>query len=111
MKKILVAMSGGVDSSAACVLLKNQGFDVTGVTLLLKGDADEMSKKAICDTVDKLGIEHHYLDCREEFFQRVIRQHERFEDMVCQNAAQKQTQRDGTVLKGVFCREYPPVHL
>ena len=72
MKKILVAMSGGVDSSAACVLLKNQGFDVTGVTLLLKGDADEISKKAISDTVDKLGIEHHYLDCREEFFQRVI---------------------------------------
>ncbi len=65
-------MSGGVDSSAACVLLKNQGFDVTGVTLLLKGDIDEISKNAIADTVDKLGIKHHYLDCRQEFFQRVI---------------------------------------
>ena len=71
-KKILVAMSGGVDSSAACILLKNQGFDIVGVTLLLKGDIDDISKRAIADTVNKLGITHHYLDCREDFFQRVI---------------------------------------
>ena len=71
-KKILVAMSGGVDSSAACILLKNQGFDIIGVTLLLKGDIDDVSKRAIADTVNKLGITHHYLDCREDFFQRVI---------------------------------------
>ena len=71
-RKILVAMSGGVDSSAACVLLKEQGFDITGVTLLLKGDIDDASRRTISDTIGKLGIEHHYLDHRQEFFQRVI---------------------------------------
>lgn len=70
--KILVAMSGGVDSSAACILLKEQGYDVVGVTLLLKGEIDEVSAKSIADAADKLGIEHHYLDCRDDFFQRVI---------------------------------------
>ena len=33
--KVVVAMSGGVDSSAAAVMLKNEGYDVTGITLKL----------------------------------------------------------------------------
>ena len=36
MKKILVAMSGGVDSAAACALLKKQGYTVAGGTMLLR---------------------------------------------------------------------------
>ena len=71
-KKIVVAMSGGVDSSAACAILKEQDFDITGVTLLLKGDIDETSARSIDDTVKKLGISHYYVDCRNDFMQKVI---------------------------------------
>ena len=70
--EIVVAMSGGVDSSAACALLKEKGYDITGITLLLKGDIDNDSAQSITDTVEKLGIKHFYVDCKKEFLQRVI---------------------------------------
>ena len=38
MKKIMLGMSGGVDSSVAALLLTNAGYDVTGVTLRLRPD-------------------------------------------------------------------------
>lgn len=65
-------MSGGVDSATACAILQKQNYDITGVTLLLKGDIDGISAKSIADTVEKLGITHHYVDCRSDFMQKVI---------------------------------------
>jgi tRNA-specific 2-thiouridylase len=71
LKKILVGMSGGVDSAAAAVLLKEQGYELAGATFTLHGDnaADCADAKAVCDA---LGIPHYTLDFREPFRAEVL---------------------------------------
>lgn len=73
MKKIQVAMSGGVDSSVAAALLKEQGHNIKGATLRLY-ETDKISPevfvaKQVCDV---LNIEHDVYDMREEFKREVI---------------------------------------
>lgn len=73
--RVCVAMSGGVDSSAAAALLLHQGYNVFGVTMDLLQPPYLPPVSSIADAgkvADKLGIEHHYLDLRQQFSQQVI---------------------------------------
>ncbi|RKK02462.1 tRNA 2-thiouridine(34) synthase MnmA [Pseudoroseomonas wenyumeiae] len=79
--KILVAMSGGVDSSVVAGLLKEQGHEVIGATLQLYDHGEAVQKKGACcagqdihdarDVADRLDIPHYVLD-RESRFRRAV---------------------------------------
>ncbi len=78
MKKVMAAMSGGVDSSVAAVILKNTGYEVCGGTLRLyerEGVASEVAAaKQVCDQLD---IPHRVYDMRNTFKTEVIDRFER----------------------------------
>ena len=69
MKKVVVGMSGGVDSSVAALLLKEQGYEVIGITFIFTDDFDTNDSIKVCE---KLDIEHHIIDYRKEFRETVI---------------------------------------
>ena len=69
MKKVLIGMSGGVDSTVAAVILKNKGYEVIGVTFIFTDDFDATDAIQIAK---KLNIDHHMIDYRKEFKEQVI---------------------------------------
>ena len=71
MKKVLVAMSGGVDSAAACLLLREQGFTVGGATMLLRSGG-EAEAQAAADCARRLDLPFSCFDLRQEFQDNVI---------------------------------------
>ena len=76
--QVMVAMSGGVDSSVAAALLADAGHDVTGVTLRLWGGVSDSGCCSVGDVEDarrvaaQLGVPHYVFDEADEFEARVV---------------------------------------
>ncbi len=69
MKTVVVGMSGGVDSTAAVLLLQKENYEVHGLTLHLHGGRESAEEAA--RTAEKLGISHTVIDMRAEFEEKV----------------------------------------
>lgn len=81
-KRVLVGMSGGIDSSAVCIMLQEQGYEVVGVTMRTwdipshfstpgQSQPDEVLEAQTLAA--RLGIEHHVADVRKEFKEVIVK--------------------------------------
>jgi tRNA-uridine 2-sulfurtransferase len=80
--RVVVAMSGGVDSSVTAALLKEQGYDVVGITMQLYDHGVAVQKKGACcagqdihdarRVAERIGIPHYVLDYEDRFRKAVM---------------------------------------
>lgn len=81
-KRVLVGMSGGIDSSTTCMMLQEQGYEVVGVTMRTWDVTSQFTTPEQTEPnfvlearalANKLGIEHHVADVREEFKETIVK--------------------------------------
>ena len=67
-QKVLVGMSGGIDSTATCLMLREQGYDIVGLTLWVWGEKPVEAAQL----AEQMGIEHHIADERKAFRKIIV---------------------------------------
>lgn len=75
MTKIVVGLSGGVDSSVAAAILHRQGYEVVGLTLWLMKGKGQCCSEGMVDAAficEQLGIPHHIVDSRDLFQKNIV---------------------------------------
>lgn len=79
-QRVLVGMSGGIDSTAVCLMLQEQGYEVVGVTMRVFDLASQIGDDGLPrfiaearEVAARLGIEHHVADEREGFRDKIVR--------------------------------------
>lgn len=78
-RRVLIGMSGGIDSTAACLMLQEQGYEVVGITMRvfdLASQLDEQGEPRFIsearEVASRLGLEHHVADEREGFRDKIV---------------------------------------
>lgn len=75
MNRVVVGLSGGVDSSVACATLHHQGYEVVGLTLWLMKGKGQCCSEGMVDAAticEQLGIPHHIVDSRDVFQANIV---------------------------------------
>ena len=75
MNKVVVGMSGGVDSSVAAATLQDEGYETIGLTLWLMKGKGQCCSEGMVDAAkvcEQLGIPHHIVDTRELFQTQIV---------------------------------------
>ena len=68
-KRVLVGMSGGIDSTATCLMLQEQGYEIVGVTMRVWGDEPQDARELAA----RMGIEHYVADERIPFKDTIVK--------------------------------------
>lgn len=67
-QRVLVGMSGGIDSTATCLMLQEQGYELVGLTMWVWGDEPVEAARLAA----RMGVEHHVADEREAFRRTIV---------------------------------------